>query len=237
VATSTGLDSLASVFQFDGSFGSMGDTVMSIAERQRVGLDAVELPLSLPVELDRRLREFRGLVWWIKLVEAVAGALCGVLVACLLLFCLDRLVETPRWMRLVISLGAVAAAAAIPLAVHRWIWNHRGLDQVARLIARRFPSLGDQLLGIIEMVRGESSAEIARSRTLCEAAIDLFETCHRVDHNREESDRHHHRDLGASAGPDPYKNERRDCNLRHALKTNKYRHNQALDEWVTNHQR
>ncbi len=139
----------------------------------RIGSDDVPAPrMSLPVDLERRLVAFRGLVWRIKLVEAIAAALCGVLVSYLLLFCLDRLLDTPQVVRGLISAAAVVACAMVPFAFHRWIWNHRGLDQVARLIARRFPSLGDQLLGIIEIVRGESAAELARSPALCEAAID-----------------------------------------------------------------
>ncbi|MFN7814438.1 MAG: hypothetical protein ACK5SI_17485, partial [Planctomycetia bacterium] len=57
---------------------------------------------------------------------------------------------------------------------------HRRLDQVARLIARRFPSMGDQLLGIIEIVRefaaGPNGGEQGRSRALCEAAIGQVAT-------------------------------------------------------------
>ncbi|MFM8952815.1 MAG: hypothetical protein ACKOOF_07125 [Planctomycetaceae bacterium] len=145
---------------------------MRTAETQIMG-DVARAPrMSLPVDLERRLLAFRGVVWRIKLVEAIAAAVCGVLIAYLLLFCLDRLVDTPRGVRGLIAVAAVLACAAVPFAFHRWIWNHRGLDQVARLIARRFPSLGDQLLGIIEIVRGESAAELARSPALCEAAID-----------------------------------------------------------------
>jgi hypothetical protein len=146
--------------------------VMRMAETGIVGEAAGAPRMSLPVDLERRLRAFRGVVWRIKLVEAIAAALCGVLVAYLLLFCLDRLLDTPRSVRVLLAVAAVLACAAVPFAFHRWIWNHRGLDQVARLIARRFPSLGDQLLGIIEIVRGESAAELARSPALCEAAID-----------------------------------------------------------------
>jgi uncharacterized low-complexity protein len=60
--------------------------------------------------------------------------------------------------------------------LHRWVWNHRGLDQLARLIGRRFPAIGDQLLGIIEIVRSETAPGRATtrqqwSRRLCEAAV------------------------------------------------------------------
>ena len=138
--------------------------------------------LALPIELDRRLRDFRGLVWRIKLAEAACGAACGVAVCYLLVFGLDRFGETPRFVRGAIFLAALAACAAVPVAFHRWIWQHRSLEQVARLIARRFPSLGDQLLGIIEIVRTaaeppeagrttDGSQAPTGSRTLCEAAI------------------------------------------------------------------
>ena len=46
--------------------------------------------LRLPDSLQAQLHEFRRRVWTIKMVEAVAAAAFGVLVAYLLLFCLDR---------------------------------------------------------------------------------------------------------------------------------------------------
>ena len=52
---------------------------------------------------------------------------------------------------------------------HRWIWRNRRLEQLARLLTRKHPGVGDQLLGIIELVRNDF--EQARSRTLCVAAI------------------------------------------------------------------
>src|SRR5262249_41627945 len=54
-------------------------------------------------------------------------------------------------------------------ALHRWIWRQRRLEQLARLVARTFPSVGDQLLGIIELANNEF--EQARSIALCNAAI------------------------------------------------------------------
>ena len=114
-------------------------------------------PITLPAGLERRLYDFRGRVWRIKLLEAIAGAAFGVLVGYLAVFALDRLTETPVGVRLAAFLVAVAACAAIPVAFHRWIWGQRGLEQLARLISRRFPGIGDQLLGIIELVRSAES--------------------------------------------------------------------------------
>lgn len=136
--------------------------------------------LALPDELRRQLADFRRTVWVIKAIEAFCGALFGVLVAWLVLFLLDRVSDTPAAVRWTLFAAAVASCAAIPVAFHRWIWSHRGLDSLARLIARRFPSLGDQLLGIVEIVRNQSEQE--RSRALCEAAIrQVAESAGRYD--------------------------------------------------------
>ena len=136
--------------------------------------------LALPESLRQQLDAFRRTVWTIKAIEAVCGALFGVLVAWLVLFLLDRVSDTPAAVRWTLFAAAVASCAAIPVAFHRWIWSHRGLDRLARLIARRFPSLGDQLLGIVEIVRNQSEQQ--RSRALCEAAIrQVAESAGRYD--------------------------------------------------------
>ncbi len=125
--------------------------------------------LRLPADLQRQLYGFRSLIWKIKSIEAVCGAVCGVVVGYLTLFAVDRLLETPQWIRIGIFAFAFAACTVVPVAFHHWIWGHRSFDQLARLLSRRFPSLGDQLLGVIEIVR--SGSEQLRSRSLCEAAI------------------------------------------------------------------
>lgn len=125
--------------------------------------------LELPQSLETQLLQFRRLVWTIKTLEAAAGALCGVLVGFLVMFGLDRIMNTPTSVRVGLFAFAIVACALIPLALHRWVWQHRRMEQLARLLRRRHPGVGDQLLGIIELVHSES--EQARSRALCEAAI------------------------------------------------------------------
>lgn len=126
---------------------------------------AMKLPSSLKTQLD----QLRRRVWTIKSIEAACGALCGVFVAYLVVFGLDRLLDTPTSVRLGIFLLAVAVCAYVPVYLHRWIWCHRSLEQMARLLSRRYPSLGDQMLGVIELVRNDYEQQ--RSRALCEAAI------------------------------------------------------------------
>lgn len=130
--------------------------------------------LTLPEALQNQLLDFRRRVWTIKLMEAVGGALTGVLLAYLATFVLDRFLDTPESVRLGIFVTAVVCCGLIPVALHRWVWKQRKLEQLARLLAKKHPSVGDQLLGIIELVHSES--EQARSLALCEAAVKQVST-------------------------------------------------------------
>src|SRR5262245_49456506 len=125
--------------------------------------------LQLPDSLRVQLHEFRRRLWSIKTAEAVGGALFGALAAFLLVFALDRLWETPGWLRAAILLSAAIGCAMVPAWLYRWVWRRRRWEQLARLLTRKHPRIGDQLLGIIELL--ENEFEQSRSRTLCEAAI------------------------------------------------------------------
>ena len=93
--------------------------------------------LVLPSSLEAQLHEFRRRVWTIKAIEAAGGAICGVVLGYLAVYALDRLVDTPAAVRLTIFLAALAGCAVVPLYLHRWIWQQRTLDQLARLLSRR----------------------------------------------------------------------------------------------------
>jgi hypothetical protein len=150
--------------------------------KREVAMSLASTPdrLRLPDALESQLHEFRRVVWTIKLVEAAAAAGFGLLLAYLLLFGLDRVWETPPGLRVALFLAAAVACARIPWALYRWVWRHRRLEQLARLLARKQPRVGDQLLGIIELARNDY--EQARSRALCEAAIrDVAEDARRRD--------------------------------------------------------
>ncbi|MFM7206547.1 MAG: hypothetical protein ACKO4T_07765 [Planctomycetaceae bacterium] len=137
--------------------------------------------IALPADLVRCLGAFRGRVRRIKFFEAACAALCGIAVAFLAVFVCDRLGETPALLRLAILLAAVAACLVVPLAVRRWGFGLQSLEQVARLIERRFPAAGDELLGIIDIVRS-GWADRTKSRPLCEAAVaQVAERAERID--------------------------------------------------------
>ena len=109
---------------------------------------------TLPPDLEAKLAHFRRRVWIVKLAEGIFAALFGLGLSYLLVFVLDRFGETPAWARFCILLaGAATLGLGLPLKWHRWVWRQRRLEDVARLIRMTFPRLGDQLLGIVELVR------------------------------------------------------------------------------------
>jgi hypothetical protein len=126
-------------------------------------------PLRLPASLRRRLQAFRRRVATIKMAEAIGVAIVATIAAFLCVFGLDRLADTPGWMRACILAAALAGCAVIPLHAYRWIWKCRCLEQISRLLSHKLPRLGDQLLGVVELV--SSDGEYSRSRALCVAAI------------------------------------------------------------------
>jgi hypothetical protein len=129
-------------------------------------LGRVEIPESLSAQLSNLRRK----VWMTKLTEAAMAAIGGVALAYLAVFVMDRLGDTPAWLRAIATVAAIVACGAIPYCLHRWVWNKRRFYQLARMLSRRLPQVGDQLLGVIEL--SESDAEQARSRELCQAAIE-----------------------------------------------------------------
>jgi len=132
-------------------------------------LSSFQSRLKLPESLRAQMVAFRRRVWSIKLIEAACGALFVALVCFLATFALDRLLDTPSELRFGLLGVALFGFALVPFALYRWVWRRRRLDQLARLLSLEHPRIGDQLLGVIELVQSES--EQARSLALCEAAV------------------------------------------------------------------
>ena len=126
--------------------------------------------LTVPDSLKEQLTGFRNKVWTTKMTEAVALAVVALLLAFLTVFVIDRFVDTPRSIRMTIFFAMLAVWMVVPWALHRWVYKNRTLDQLAKLLRVREPNIGDQLLGVIELA--DSETEQARSRKLCEAAIE-----------------------------------------------------------------
>lgn len=126
-----------------------------------------ELPESLRLELE----QFRRRLWREKALEAAAAAAIGLLVSFLLVYGLDRVIATPAWLRLLILLAGVSLFWGVaPYWLHRWVWKQRQETQLARLIARKAPGLGDRLLGVIELQNQQEHPDSLSPR-LREAAM------------------------------------------------------------------
>ncbi len=124
---------------------------------------------ELPPILEAKLADFRQRVWTVKLIEGLLAAGFGLALSYLLVFALDRVMETPVWLRAALLIaGALTLGLGLPLKWHRWVWRQRQLEDAARLLKRTFPRLGDQLLGIVELSRHEDAS---RSERLVQAAM------------------------------------------------------------------
>ena len=129
------------------------------------------LKAAIPESLRLQLADFRRHLWRVKILEAIAAGMIGLFVSFLLVYGLDRVWQTPGWVRLLILTGGVSLFGVFaPYWLHRWVWRQRQESQLARLIARRYPGLGDRLLGVIELQDQEGSADSLSPR-LREAAM------------------------------------------------------------------
>lgn len=105
-------------------------------------------------------------------MEAVAAGFIGLLVSFLLVYVLDRFWQTPGVVRLGILVAGISLFTVFaPYWLHRWVWKQRRESQLARLIARRYPGLGDRLLGVIELQSQEGNSDTLSPR-LREAAME-----------------------------------------------------------------
>ncbi|MEM6278084.1 MAG: hypothetical protein AAF733_01295 [Verrucomicrobiota bacterium] len=123
----------------------------------------------LPPNLRKKLETFQQRLWSIKMAEGALAGVIGLGVTFLIVFGVDRVIDTPIALRLsLLALGFLVPAAVILYRWKRWVESQRSLEQIAKLLKRSFPRLGDELLGIVELSkssRGESS------RILVEAAM------------------------------------------------------------------
>ena len=127
---------------------------------------------ELPPVLESKLAEFRKRVWVVKLAEGLLAALFGLAVSYVVVFALDRFFETNALVRgLVLVCGTLMLGIGLPLKWHRWVWRQRRLEDAARLLRRKFPRLGDQLLGIVELAKMDAGAT-GRSERLVQAAME-----------------------------------------------------------------
>ncbi len=128
-------------------------------------------PIALPDSLVAQLHAYERKLRRMETLVAVAGGIAGLLITYVLLFVLDRFVNTPGWARSVLAgTGAALAAWFAQGWARHWLWSRRGTTQLAKLLQKHFRVLGDRLQGVIELTRtDELPANI--SPALLRAAI------------------------------------------------------------------
>ena len=130
-----------------------------------------EYPTKLPQAIADRLESFRKKLWWMKAAEAILAGIFGLLLGFLIVFGLERFVDTPVWARvLLLASGTSLLAIFAPTWIHRWLWKHRRADQLAKLVRRAHPRFGDRLLGAVELAT-QDEKQTALSPVLREAAL------------------------------------------------------------------
>ena len=125
--------------------------------------------IAIPTSLVSQLAKFRNRVWTIKMLEATGIALFSVFFGVLFVFALDRIFNSPAWVRSVVLLIATAGVSSVPIWFQKWVVRVRSAESVAKLLGQRMPAVGDALLGAIEL--SQSDSEQLRSPALCKAAL------------------------------------------------------------------
>ena len=139
-------------------------------DRMQTKLQLQDGTANLPPRMKAALEQYQKRVWTIKLAEGVLAAIFGILVSYILVFCLDRVFDTPTLLRVfILIIGMVGMVFLLPMKYYNWVWKHRQLEGVARLLQQKFPRFGDHVLGIVELARNR--ADQLSSPTLVEAAM------------------------------------------------------------------
>ena len=113
--------------------------------------------VGLPPRMQDALEQYRKRVWIVKLAEGTLAAIFGIMISYLVVFGLDRLFDTPTLLRVLILLtGMVGMVFFLPLKYYNWVWRHRSLEGIARLLQHKFPRFGDHVLGIVELAANRS---------------------------------------------------------------------------------
>lgn len=133
-------------------------------------LEKQSASVNLPPGMKAALEQYQKRVWTVKLAEGALAAVFGILVSYIIVFCLDRVFDTPTLLRMfILVIGMVGMVFLLPMKYYNWVWKHRQLEGVARLLRQKFPRFGDHVLGIVELARNREDQ--LSSPRLVEAAM------------------------------------------------------------------
>jgi hypothetical protein len=130
-----------------------------------------KVTLALPENLQRQFAALQKRLFSLETAFAIAAGVSALLLSYLVLFVSDRFWDTPRALRAALLAAAVAGAAAAAIWwMRHWVFKRRDWRALAVIVQRKYPRLGDRLLGIVELAE-ESKRPAYFSPELYHAAI------------------------------------------------------------------
>ncbi len=149
--------------------------------------DRFKLPESLQIQLDALRRHLAT----VKIGLAALVSLSCVFASAIALFVLDRFNDTGAFVRFLLFAISLGSVLAIPFIIFRWYWTTRTSYQVSQWLRNRDRSIGDQLMGVIEL--SESKGEQRRSPELVMAAMNqVAKVTEKSDLNAFVAKQHYH---------------------------------------------
>lgn len=131
----------------------------------------MEPQTELPESLDTQLREFEMRLMLMESFSAVSGMAVSILVGPVILFTIDRFIETPVLARYILTGTSILW---IGLLLRRWsyfwIWSPRTTSDLAKLLQTYFGGLGDRLQSAVELSEAAELPE-GTSPSLTRAAL------------------------------------------------------------------
>ncbi|MCD6049796.1 MAG: hypothetical protein K0Q55_1199 [Verrucomicrobia bacterium] len=128
-------------------------------------------PTNLPDSLRAQFAALERALWRKETTVAVSAAVVALLISLLALFISDRIWDTPRAVRMVLTLGGLGLGLWL---VQRWwslwYWRRRDMRAFSKIVQKHHRRLGDRLLGIVELAEQTELLE-GMSPALCRAAI------------------------------------------------------------------
>ncbi len=132
---------------------------------------------DLPDDLQFRLSRFQRLLWARRMATAALAGCFGLGVSFLMIFGLERFVTTsPLARQWSLILGFTFPILVLVIQWARWVQPHRTFAAIARIIRRRRPRVGDELLGLIDLSEqplGDASSGLVKAAM--RQAADRFE--------------------------------------------------------------
>ncbi len=127
--------------------------------------------LYLPKTLTQKFKVFERKLFFTETLLCLSGSLLGLVISYIFLFISDRFWNTPVALRLFFILCGLGVFSLFLLVwLKRWVLSKRSFRDYSRVIQKRFRTLGDRLLGIVELAEQKDIPENI-SAGLCHSAI------------------------------------------------------------------